>query len=299
MTIRVVDQGEEALLDLILAVNYTIHLFTNDVTSGLTPSEVDALDETDFTEATFTGYASAALTGGSWTVTASNPTIASYAQQSFTRSSTGTPEDIYGYYVTDTTTGALRWFEQFDAPVVMEFASDELAITPRITLDDTEGNDVQPGTITAFGGDTAPTGWLLCDGSAVSRTTYADLFAAIGTNYGTGDGSTTFNLPDLQQRFPLGKATSGTGAALGDTGGAIDHTHGLDTSSSHAKVDVSAAGNQPKYKTKTVSSWNSDLQLAGTGSAHVSARTGGVSLGGDSDTENPPYAVVNFIIRAA
>lgn len=55
---------------------------------------------------------------------------------------------------------------------------------------------VPVGTILEFGGSTAPTGFLLCDGSAVSRTTYADLFTAIGTSYGPGDGVTTFNLPD-------------------------------------------------------------------------------------------------------
>lgn len=56
---------------------------------------------------------------------------------------------------------------------------------------------ISSGLIVAFAGSTAPAGWLICDGSAVSRTTYADLFAAIGTTYGAGDGSTTFNLPDF------------------------------------------------------------------------------------------------------
>ena len=57
------------------------------------------------------------------------------------------------------------------------------------------------GTIVAFGGSVAPSGWLLCDGSAVSRTTFADLFTTIGTRWGIGDGTTTFNLPDLRGRF--------------------------------------------------------------------------------------------------
>ena len=74
---------------------------------------------------------------------------------------------------------------------------------------------------------TAPIGWLLCDGSAVSRTTYSRLFAIIGSDFVSGDGSTTFNLPDLRQRFPLGKAASGTGATLGGTGGSINHTHSV------------------------------------------------------------------------
>lgn len=87
-------------------------------------------------------------------------------------------------------------------------------------------NSIVPvATITAYAGATAPTNWLLCDGSAVSRSTYASLFTIIGTVYGSGDGSTTFNLPNLSQRFPLGKASSGTGSTLGGTGGTIDHTH--------------------------------------------------------------------------
>lgn len=63
---------------------------------------------------------------------------------------------------------------------------------------------VPAGFINLWSTATAPTGWLLCNGSAVSRTTYADLFAVIGETYGVGDGSTTFNVPDLRSRFPLG-----------------------------------------------------------------------------------------------
>lgn len=71
--------------------------------------------------------------------------------------------------------------------------------------------DVFPkGMIAPFAGASAPTGWLLCDGSAVSRTTYSALFAVTSTTYGAGDGSTTFNLPDLLGRTPMG-AGSGTG----------------------------------------------------------------------------------------
>jgi microcystin-dependent protein len=84
---------------------------------------------------------------------------------------------------------------------------------------------VPVGAINAYGGASAPAGWLLCDGSQVSRTTYNGLFNIIGTNYGAGDGSTTYNVPDLRQRFPLGRAAAGTGSVLGSTGGAIDHTH--------------------------------------------------------------------------
>lgn len=72
------------------------------------------------------------------------------------------------------------------------------------------GTKVPAGTVLDFAGST-PSGYLECDGSAVSRTTYADLFAAIGTTYGVGDGSTTFNVPDLRGRATIGQ---GTGAGL-------------------------------------------------------------------------------------
>lgn len=66
------------------------------------------------------------------------------------------------------------------------------------------------GTIILHAAATAPAGTLVCDGSAISRTTYADLFAAIGTTYGAGDGSTTFNLPDVRDEFPRFNGTSRT-----------------------------------------------------------------------------------------
>ena len=60
------------------------------------------------------------------------------------------------------------------------------------------------GSVIPFAGKTAPTGWLMCQGQAVSRTTYAQLFSVIGTTFGSGDGSTTFNLPDLRGRVAVG-----------------------------------------------------------------------------------------------
>ena len=70
------------------------------------------------------------------------------------------------------------------------------------------GAEIIPaGTIVAYGGASAPTGWHLCDDTALNRTTYARLFAVIGTTYGAPDGS-TFNVPDLRDRVPLGKGTN-------------------------------------------------------------------------------------------
>src|SRR3990167_3176576 len=75
------------------------------------------------------------------------------------------------------------------------------------------------GSIFPYGASAAPTNYLLCDGTAVSRTTYAALFTAIGTTFGTGDGSTTFNVPDLRGRAPIGIGTGSglTARSLNDT----------------------------------------------------------------------------------
>jgi len=111
-----------------------------------------------------------------------------------------------------------------------------------------------PGAITAYAGAVAPTGWLLCDGAAVSRSTYPALFAALGsgTIWGSGDGSTTFNVPDFRGVFLRGTGTNNTGASVGATGPALgayqadaylNHTHGItDPQHTHTfAVDVVSA----------------------------------------------------------
>jgi microcystin-dependent protein len=85
---------------------------------------------------------------------------------------------------------------------------------------------VPSGALLPFAGSTAPAGYLLCDGSAVSRVTYASLFAVIGTTYGAGDGSTTFNLPDLRGRAVFGKDDMGgtTAGVVTSSGSGINGT---------------------------------------------------------------------------
>ena len=146
---------------------------------------------------------------------------------------------------------------------------------------------------------TAPSGWLLCDGTAVSRTTYADLFTAIGTTYGAGDGSTTFNVPDLKQRFPLGKAASGTGSCLASTGGAINHTHSVPAH----KHSYTTTANQVIAGYRTNASGNRTAPaVGGTDFSDASIAIGNqAGVSGDSamtsGSNNPPYLVVNFIIK--
>lgn len=89
------------------------------------------------------------------------------------------------------------------------------------------------GSVVLYGGNSAPTGWLLCNGALISRTTYASLFAVIGTTYGVGDGTTTFALPNFAGRVPAGVAgiVSEPFYTNGETGGSrtstAPHTHSL------------------------------------------------------------------------
>lgn len=93
------------------------------------------------------------------------------------------------------------------------------------------------GTGFDYFGTTAPTNYMFADGSAISRTTYSELFDIIGTTYGAGDGTTTFNLPDKRSRVSIMVDSEGTNATefpdLGDTGGSttkdISHNHKLKT----------------------------------------------------------------------
>jgi microcystin-dependent protein len=89
---------------------------------------------------------------------------------------------------------------------------------------------LQPtGAIQMYGGATAPTGWLLCDGAAVSRTTYGPLFTAISTNFGVGDNSTTFNVPDMRGVYPKGAGTTNRAAGKDANGNYYASTLGTYT----------------------------------------------------------------------
>lgn len=138
-----------------------------------------------------------------------------------------------------------------------------------------------------YAGKTAPSGWLLCDGSAVSRTTYSALYDAIGTTYGSGDGSTTFNLPNMSGRVPVGVSSS---YKLGATGGEATHTltvHEM-PSHSHSGVWTYCAGTQ--YGWLSTSS--------GSAIQYNSFNTG--AEGGNQPHNNmPPYLVMNYVIKVS
>lgn len=128
-----------------------------------------------------------------------------------------------------------------------------------------------------------PVGWMICDGSAINRQTFNDLFLVIGTTFGAGDGATTFNLPDFRGRFALGKAASGTGSTIGTTGGQIDHVH---TGPSHTH-DVNGA----PTSTTNVSAGGTPVASATHGHGQTAAAGAGTT-----GSANPPFLVINKII---
>lgn len=154
------------------------------------------------------------------------------------------------------------------------------------------------GSVLAYAGSSAPVGFLLCDGTAVSRSKYAALFKAISTTYGVGDGSTTFNLPDLRGRVPVGvdgaAARMASNDALGNASGAErvtlleaesglrNHSHFLD----QVTGGVDNSGNLSRAASGSVV--GSNYQSGASGGANASA----------SHQNMPPYQVVNYIVRA-
>jgi microcystin-dependent protein len=164
-------------------------------------------------------------------------------------------------------------------------------------------NSVPSGGLMMWPTASAPVGWLLCNGTAVSRTTYATLFAVLGTTFGSGDGSTTFNLPNYTNRAPVG---AGGLYAMGATGGSKDavvvaHTHTGSTNSAGAHVhqipnitgpDVRDGG--PYNYTTNWNAGTRDTSSAGSHSHTVSVDSTGSS---GTDANMQPYLAINFIIK--
>lgn len=156
------------------------------------------------------------------------------------------------------------------------------------------------GTVVPYTAATAPTGWLLCDGSAISRATYSTLFGVISTTYGSGDGSTTFNLPDLRGRVIAGYAASG------------GHS---DVSTLGNNDGVAAANRRPKHRTSLTDPGHSHSILGGNqrqGTGNPGSETLGtnatttgsagtgitVGTGNANDTlDAPAWLVLNHIIK--
>lgn len=136
------------------------------------------------------------------------------------------------------------------------------------------------GAVIEWYSDNIPSNWLLCDGQAVSRTDYSSLFNVLGTVYGEGDGTTTFNLPDKKGKVAVGKDTNDTDFnTLGKTGGEKEHS--LTSSELPAKeYIVNEAGNI--------------IINVGSGNGQLGAQQGG----GQALNITQPYLISNFIIKA-
>lgn len=181
---------------------------------------------------------------------------------------------------------------------------------------------VPSGVVMPFAGATAPSGWLLCEGALVSRTTYANLFAAISTAHGTGDGSTTFALPNYAGRFLRGRANASandpdrasrtaaaTGGATGDAVGSVQGNATARPSNSFisgamsANADHSHSLSQPLWADASGDrTFTSSGPLNIRGGLNVSANstniahTHTITSGGDNETR-PTNAYVNYIIK--
>lgn len=144
---------------------------------------------------------------------------------------------------------------------------------------------VPTGTIFQYAGSNAPTGFLMCDGSAVSRTTYMRLFSVINTLFGVGDGSTTFNIPNLKDTFVIGASTT---KALGTNGGESTHTL------TEAELPVITPSIPTVTGTGSLISLNDSVRATGALYSGVSGNTFG---GGQPHNNIPPYLALNYIIK--
>lgn len=147
------------------------------------------------------------------------------------------------------------------------------------------------GAVKEFAGVAIPSGYLECDGAAISRSTYAALFAVIGTTFGSGNGSTTFNIPDNRGRTVLGTGTGSglTARNLGNTGGAETHTLSI----------AELAAHDHDLRSRPTTGGNVEPPFGGGGSPSAGDPTAILNKGSDAPHNNmQPFLVYKKIIYA-
>ena len=151
---------------------------------------------------------------------------------------------------------------------------------------------IPAGILAPFAGSTAPDGWLLCDGSAVSRTTYSSLFAVIAATYGAGDGSTTFTLPDLRGRMALGLDNMG-GTSRDIVTAATADTLGAETGEEMHQLTEDEMPSRNDYISHEAGTFS-----GATGSTPMVRTLTAGTVGSDQPQNNmPPYMALNYIIK--
>jgi microcystin-dependent protein len=162
---------------------------------------------------------------------------------------------------------------------------------------------VNTGIIVPWGDTTIPSGFLECNAQAVSRVTYAALFAVIGTTYGSGNGSTTFNLPDLKDDCCVGssptKAVASTGgantvASTGNIGGSLANTS-LTTPEIPSHLHSYNSGGGGGASGSTLDNFEVTSPSAGSGDAHSHPASG--TFTGDATSVLQPYVTLIYIIK--
>ena len=166
--------------------------------------------------------------------------------------------------------------------------------TAKFRVRDKNEDRVPTGIVQFFAGSSAPKGWLVCDGSAVSRTEYDELFEVIGTTYGAGDGSTTFNLPNLIDRFAEGGKNVGTKkeAGLPNITGTIQRIYGeLGVTSDNSGPTGAFHNNYKGYTKKMDTAWGKNSFIIGFDASRSNP------IYGSSDTVQSPALVLLPIIK--
>lgn len=205
------------------------------------------------------------------------------------------------YYVSDVTAGALTTTEPttYSNPLVYVESADYLHVLPFRASAGSGFGSVPIGAVFPFAGAVVPGGYLLADGSAVSRTTYSDLFNLIGTTFGSGDGSTTFNLPNLKGKVPVGVNASETEFdTLGEIGGAKTHTL-LDAEIPKHRHPFNGAGSNLYNETQSVGTGaNSRNLVMLTSTAFQNGVVGDQATGDGAHNNLQPYIALHYVIKA-